>query len=316
VFAPVAFSADGKLVAIGGVMSGARAPGEEKTDAYRQRKADAEAVRVWDVATQRQLAVIKTGQVWFRSFTPDGRYLVIAGREDLRLWEVATGKEVLRRPVHEPYYSAMAQGFACSLAVAPDGRAVATGLADTNVLVWDLAPATRHKREVTADDLDRLWADLAGEDARKAYHAAGTLSATAERAVQALAKRLRPVAEDAAHIRRLIADLDSEKFETRQSANEELKDRIDVAEPYLRKTLEGRPSAELRRGLTALLESRGAVLAGESLRRVRAVAVLEQVGSAEARAVLEDLAKGAPAARQTREAQAALRRLASRSTNP
>jgi hypothetical protein len=47
----------------------------------------------------------------------------------------------------------------------------------------------------------------------------------------------------------------------------------------------------------------------EVLRRLRAIRVLERVGSAESRAVLERLAAGAPSAPETREATAALRRL-------
>jgi hypothetical protein len=46
------------------------------------------------------------------------------------------------------------------------------------------------------------------------------------------------------------------------------------------------------------------------LQRLRAVQVLERIGSPEARQILEALAKGAPGARETREAQASLSRLA------
>ena len=48
--------------------------------------------------------------------------------------------------------------------------------------------------------------------------------------------------------------------------------------------------------------------AGDRLRAVRAVAVLERVGTPDAKALLGRLAKGAPAARLTREATDALRR--------
>jgi hypothetical protein len=49
---------------------------------------------------------------------------------------------------------------------------------------------------------------------------------------------------------------------------------------------------------------------GEWVRAVRAVAVLEQIGTPEARQVLEALARGAPDALLTQDAQAALGRLA------
>jgi hypothetical protein len=47
----------------------------------------------------------------------------------------------------------------------------------------------------------------------------------------------------------------------------------------------------------------------EQLRAIRAVAVLEQIGGAEARKVLARLAAGAAGVRLTQEAQAGLKRL-------
>jgi len=48
----------------------------------------------------------------------------------------------------------------------------------------------------------------------------------------------------------------------------------------------------------------------EDVRGVRAVAILERIGTAEARAVLEEITQGAPGARLTEEAREALRYLA------
>ena len=50
----------------------------------------------------------------------------------------------------------------------------------------------------------------------------------------------------------------------------------------------------------------------ERLREWRALEVLEQIGTPEARAVLKALAEGAPAARLTQGAKVALERLAKR----
>jgi hypothetical protein len=49
---------------------------------------------------------------------------------------------------------------------------------------------------------------------------------------------------------------------------------------------------------------------------LRAVEVLEQLGTAEAHNLLEKLATGAPEAQQTREAKAALERLKQRTGSP
>jgi hypothetical protein len=54
----------------------------------------------------------------------------------------------------------------------------------------------------------------------------------------------------------------------------------------------------------------------EFLRRLRAVAVLEHIGTPEARQVLENLAGGEPEARLTREAKASVARLSRRPPEP
>ncbi len=53
----------------------------------------------------------------------------------------------------------------------------------------------------------------------------------------------------------------------------------------------------------------GPIASGETLRRLRAIAVLEKIGTPEARLVLERAASGLEGARETRDAKATLRRL-------
>ena len=62
----------------------------------------------------------------------------------------------------------LCEAITACLSVSPDGRSVATGIPDTNILIWDLAPATRRQRVLTAADLDRLWDELAGTENRLA----------------------------------------------------------------------------------------------------------------------------------------------------
>jgi hypothetical protein len=64
---------------------------------------------------------------------------------------------------------------------------------------------------------------------------------------------------------------------------------------------------ETRRRLKLVLDIVTTTPAPEDLRTGRAIMVLERIGSADARAVLEALAGGAPSARTTEEAAAALR---------
>ena len=69
-------------------------------------------------------------------------------------------------------------------------------------------------------------------------------------------------------------------------------------------------SVAVRMRITRLLDSFGGkVVSADVVRRERALEVLEHMGGAEARELLEELAKGAPEAALTREAKAALARL-------
>jgi len=102
----------------------------------------------------------------------------------------------------------------------------------------------------------------------------------------------------------------------REKAQEELAALGDLAEPALLRSLENKPSVEMRRRVQTLLERlRGPVTRPEFLQALRALAVLEDIGTPEARRLLQELAKGAPEARLTREAKASLRRPDSRSSS-
>jgi hypothetical protein len=119
-----------------------------------------------------------------------------------------------------------------------------------------------------------------------------------------------PVTE--ADLAKWIADLDSRKYDVREAAMAELGKAEELAQPALRKFLAGKPDLESRRRVERLLGKRGP--SPETQRASRALAVLEQTGTAEARQVLEALAKGAPEARLTQEARASLERSRARSS--
>jgi hypothetical protein len=89
-----------------------------------------------------------------------------------------------------------------------------------------------------------------------------------------------------------------------------------VAEPALTRALANDPSPEARRRIEQLLHQvteERLYPTADQLRAVRAVEVLERIGSPQARRVLAALAGGAPQAQLTVEAQTALERLAARS---
>ncbi len=113
-------------------------------------------------------------------------------------------------------------------------------------------------------------------------------------------------------VQQRIADLDSNQFAVRAAAAKELAVLGEVAEPALRQALDGKPSVELRKRVEALLAGMRTAPPEETLRSLRAIQVLERIGTPDAQRVLRKLATGAAAARETRDARDALERLARR----
>jgi hypothetical protein len=175
-------------------------------------------------------------------------------------------------------------------------------------------PARPQPGELAAREVEALWADLAGDDAGKAWQGIQKLAESPAKVVPLFRERLRPEAVvEAKKLLQWISDLDSEDFSARQKATDELEKLGELAVPALNKLLADPPSLESRRRAEQLLEKvRAQTLSADQLRLVRAVEVLERVGGAEVRRVLEGLAKGAEGALPTREARAALYRLSAK----
>jgi WD40 repeat protein len=239
------------------------------------------------------------------SFSPDAK-LLAHGRAGggVRLWDTATGKEVGRLAGH--------QGSIDALEFAPDAKTLITGSRDTTGLVWDVASfAKRGKPQTTPLDAAARWKDLATDDAAKAYDAVTAFSADAGAAVVYLKEHLSAAATaDPAKVAKLIADLDSDRFAARKMAGEELEKLGETAAPLLRKALAADPPAGVKRRLEDLLaKANSKTPEGNAIRSLRAVEVLESIATPQARQLLQQIADGAPQARLTREARAALERL-------
>ncbi len=284
----VAFSPDGRTLAAGGGGEG-------------------ESVILFDAATGRVKGRLRseTPGISSLAFARDGRTLAGAGlTRDVHVWEVATGQE--RRQFTGP----QEMPVAC-IALAPDGRTLAAAGKQGEVLLWDVTGLGRGAPIPVPgeDECERLWEQLAAADAGKAHDAVWKLTAAPGQALPLLGKHLRP-AEGVPDgpVDRLLADLDSERFAVRERAMRELKKVGDGAEGALRRALAASPSLEARRRIEVLLD-RLSSASPERARLLRALEVLENVGTPEARRLLERLAGGAPDAMLTREARGGLARL-------
>ncbi len=107
---------------------------------------------------------------------------------------------------------------------------------------------------------------------------------------------------------RLLSELDNDDFAVREKASKELAKLGELTLPALEKALAGDPSPETRYRVERLLEKLSTP-SPDRLRTSRAIMVLEQIGTTEAKQLLETLAKGADGALLTEEAKAARRRM-------
>jgi WD40 repeat protein len=266
-------------------------------------------VQLWDVNGRRLLRSLEKhpGYVMALAFSPDGRTLAAGSWKSIRLWEMASGQE--RGRFEE------VEGDVYSLAFSPNGRILASGCGDSTIPCWDLTgrsgkpPAT-----LTAEQRDRLWTHLTGEDASQAGRALGTLASVPDQALPLLHKALVPAAKlDTQRVDQLIQDLDSDLFTVREKATEELQKLGPVVAGSLRRVLAASPSAEVRLRVRRLLDKIDVgEVSSDRLGMLRRLELLEQIGTPDARHLLAKLAQGEPAAELTQEAKRALERLTHR----
>jgi RNA polymerase sigma factor (sigma-70 family) len=244
------------------------------------------------------------------AFSPDGRYLAVTQETpDIHLWDVRAGREVDRLRGHE--------GGVVSLLFAPDGKHLFSGGTDTTALTWDLSqPRPTPADKLPPKALESLWTDLAGKDATRAFAALRRLSVCPDQSAALIRERVRPAAPpDVQRLATLLAELENDRFEVRRRAEVDLEGLGDLAEMALCRALADEPPPDLRQRLERLRDKL-AVPTPDLLRELRAVELLELLGTAEARQVLQTLAGGVPTARLTHAAANAVQRLGGQTAGP
>jgi hypothetical protein len=235
------------------------------------------AARFWDADGGRLLRSFPMGRTvgvaGAYALSPDGKTLAVAD-DDSRDHSVGLwdlASGAELKALHGHTDSVRA------LAFAPDGKTLASGSDDTTVLLWDVS---RARLDVVSRSLGRL----------------------------------RRAAEIEARVSGLLAALEDDQFEARERASRELEKLGPEAAPALRQALAGALSVEARsrarKALDALKPAASAPGPPGLPDVPTALAVLENVGTPEARRALEELARGPAGSAVTREARAALARLA------
>jgi hypothetical protein len=297
-FRPIAVSRDGRLLAAplagGGLTicdigTGAEinqwltveAPNANSTDAVAAERAEMQRRRI----SATSLA-----------FSPEGHHVATAGQDgSIRVWDIFAGKEVLRFDGHEAQVSALAFG--------PDGRTLLSSGYDGKAILWSMRPMPG-----PAATFNALRDDIAG-DAAKGYRAVWAMSADPGSVAFLREKLVAAKPPDRDRLAKLVAELDSNQFNTREAATKELESHGALAVPFLDEALKGKLSPETKSRVQRLIDSAKRGPNAAEVRQLRAVRALELAATPEAREHLKSLADGADGATLTRAATEALKRL-------
>ena len=242
----------------------------------------------------------------------DGRTLVAAAADGTAVvaWDLKTHAA--------PAGSATPAGRSCAGPVPRrhppgDGRARRQGSSTLEAGAAGLAHG-EPRAELSAKELAAAWDDLSGPNPEAADAAWRRLGAAGDSVIPYLARRIRPLVTgvDPKHLEKLVADLDADRFAARERAVRELEAAGDAAVGPLRKLLERQPSVEARTRAEALLKriATGPPPAtADELRALEAIDLLEQLRTAPAVTLLEEVGRDGNAARLRTEARRALGRM-------
>jgi hypothetical protein len=296
VFQFLVFSPDGKHVAAGGLMNRFGAPDK--------------ALHVWDVETGKVRMQMKCkgefGRFHWAAFSPSSNLMITNSNDGFVLFDLLNGKEICRLPEWG--------GGVFS----PDGKLLAvpgeTPERERVITLYNM-PTGRNEplgRNLDGKTLEALWRDLAPDNDFRLQRVMATLRTAPGDTVGFLGKKLQPAADaELKRVKALLTDLDDDEARKREQAMEALQGLAAEFEPLLAEVSKKHEPGEVRNRVRFILgRLREAAVPAPLLIRMRAVMVLEQIGTKEAQKILTRIAAGPAGARLTEEARHSLERLA------
>jgi WD40 repeat protein len=292
----------------GGRFSNSAWQGAFAPDGRRLYRSFPHFVQVWDLAFRKELLPLAAeapagparSTVAQIALSADGRFLArVDSRGALSLWETAS-RQVIHR--FEALWG--------PVAFAPAGwRLAAADRVSLSVPIWDLPSLFDTRPPDRSATFDSLWRDLTDANATRAQRALWHWSRV-EKVAGFLATKLSPVAPgDVKRLEEMIANLGDDNFARREQAERDLAAAGDSARDVLEAAFRREKDLEIQFRLRRLLDTLHEP-SPHRLREMRAVLLLEASASLDARRLLQRLADGLPSATLTREARAALARLA------
>jgi WD40 repeat protein len=252
------------------------------------------ATRKWEDGPYRTVA-----------FSSDGRLVAVGStgmNGAITVWETATFRIAGR--ITSQSGSVEAMTF-----IGHDRVAAST--ADDSIALWDLASRGLDTPPPTDQELQAAWDSLGRSADGEGYRQIPLLVAGNARTVTLLRTGIERLGKQQDEIRQWVTDLDSSDYDVRQNATKQLSRLGSDAVLALTAATE-HASLEVRRRATSVLDGFRRTgetvpitgLVGGNLKLVRAVAVLERIGTPEAKALLGELAKGTgPAAEAAKKAR-------------
>jgi hypothetical protein len=242
--------------------------------------------------------------------SPDCRTLAAFEQNgEIHRWELASGKERRSFTGH--------RGAGRVATFSSDATWLASGGDDSSIVLWDLRDRLNRSKTTPADtELAAAWSAIRSDDPLRAERAVNELVAGNERSVALIRSKMAVVTiADGQLVALLVAQLSNAQFERRADACTRLAALGESAVPGLRQALLDPLSLDSRRRIERLIERLAAETkspGGERLRAIRALEVIEQIHSSQARAFVFALSNGMEESWLTQEAKAVLGRWALR----